>query len=115
VKNTFAGHGLKLADIERNRASTWSIPARLVRAWRASPALARPTRPHANEKYVIILITDRRWLDTLSQHQRAAERAIGVGRVDWSQTSIRRDNVLIWYPAGAPKNLASLKRILDAL
>jgi hypothetical protein len=110
VKGTFARHGLKLAEIERNRVSTVLIPAAVARVLRATPALARP---RAKVKYFVIVFTDRRWLNDLSGHQREAERTIGAGRVDWSQTSARRDNVLIAYPRGAPKNIERLRRILD--
>ena len=110
VQATFADHGLRLAVIERNRVSTWLIPAAVVGAWRTTPALARS---RAKAKYFVIVITDRRWLHDLSRHKREAERTIGAGRVDWSQTSARRDNVLIAYPRGAPKNIGRLRRILD--
>src|SRR3954454_9291977 len=59
VKGTFARHGLKLAVIERNRGSTWLIPAAVVSAWRTTPTLARP---HAKVKYFIIGLTSRRWI-----------------------------------------------------
>jgi hypothetical protein len=110
VQGTFARHGVKLAAIERSRVSTMLVPAAVARAWRATPALARP---RARAKYFVIVFTDRRWLHDLSRHRRQAERTIGAGRVEWSQTSSRRDNVFIAYPAGPPTNIERLRRILD--
>jgi len=111
VKATFAEHGLKLAVVDRNHVSTALLPAKVVRAWRRTPALGRPARP--KNRYIVVVYTDRRWLHDLSRHQREAERVVGGGRVRWSQFSSHRDNVFIVYPAGAPKNLARLNRILD--
>ena len=110
VRATFADHGLKLSVTERNRVSTSLLPTRYVRALRETPALGTPP---PSPGYTVVVVTNREWLRDLPRHQREARRAIGAGRSDWSQFTARHDNVFILYPAGAPENLARLKRILD--
>lgn len=110
VRATFADHGLDLSVVERNRVSTSLLPAKFVRALRKTPALGTPP---PSPGYEIVVFTNRGWLRALRRHQREAGSALGTGRSDWSRFTTRHDNVFIVYPAGVPKNLARLKRILD--
>jgi hypothetical protein len=111
VQTAFARHGVRLAVFERNRASTWLLPADVVRAWRRAPALAPPA---ARAGFFVVVITDSRRLQHLQRRVREAEQTVGGGRdFRLSRVSTRRDNVFIEYPGGAPKNLERLRRILD--
>jgi hypothetical protein len=111
VQAAFADHGLRLSVRERNRVATILFPTRYLRAVRRTPALGTP--PPA-PGYEVVVFTNRRWLRDLPRHWREARRRLGGGRdVRLSQISRRHDNVFIAYPAGPPKNLARLKRILN--
>jgi len=110
VQATFADHGLRLSVTERNRVATSLRPARYVHALRRTPALGRPP---PSPGYEVVVFTNRRWLRDLPRHQREARRALGTGRSRWSRFTTRHDNVFIVYPAGAPENLARLRRILQ--
>jgi len=110
VQATFADHGLRLSVTERNRVATSVLPTRYVRTVRRTPALGTPP---PSPGYEVVVFTNRRWLRNLPRHQRAAQRALGTGRSLWSQFTTRHDNVFIVYPAGAPRNLTRLRRILQ--
>jgi hypothetical protein len=111
VQATFADHGLGLSVTERNRVATSLLPTRYVRAVRRTPALGTPP---PSPGYQVVVFTNRRWLRDLPRHQREAQRAVEGKRIlPSSNVSTRHDNVLIVYPAGAPKNLARLRRILQ--
>lgn len=111
MQQTFADHGLRLSVTERNRVATILLPTRYVNALRRTPALGRPP---ASPGYEVAVFTARRWLRDLPSHEREAQRALGGRRlVRLSAFSTRHDNVFIVYPAGPPKNLPRLKRILD--
>jgi hypothetical protein len=111
VQAAFARHGVRLAVFERDRVSTLLLPAAVVREWHRAPALGRPGR---RAGFLVAVFTDRRRLQNLDRHVREAERAVGGGGdFRLSRVSTRRDNVFIVYPAGAPKNLERLRRILD--
>jgi hypothetical protein len=110
MQATFADHGLRLSVTERNRLATSLLPTRYVRAMRRTPALGAP---HPSPGYEVVVFTNRRWLRDLPRHQREAQRTLGRGRSRWSQFTTRHDNVFIVYPAGAPKNLTRLRRILQ--
>lgn len=110
VRATFARHGLDLAVVERNRVSTSLLPTTFVRALRKTPALQTPP---PNPGYEVVVFTNRRWLRELPRHVREAQHALGTSRGRWSEFTTRHDNVFIAYPAGAPRNLGRLKRILD--
>ena len=111
VQAAFARHGVRLAVFERDRISTLLLPAAVVREWRRTPALGRPSR---RAGFFVVVFTDRRWLQNLDRHVREAERSLGGGGdFRLSRVSTRRDNVFIMYPGGAPKNLERLRRILD--
>ena len=112
VRAAFARHGLNLSTVDRNRISTALLPTRFVRALGRTPALGRPPR---SPGYEVVVFTNRDWLRDLSRHRREAQRALGTRGADWSQFTTRHDNVFIAYPAGPPKNLARLKRILADL
>jgi hypothetical protein len=113
VRATFADHGLRLSVTERNRVATILLPTRYVRVVRRTPALGTP--PPA-PGYEVVVFTNRRWLRNLRRHWREAGRALGGRpRLRLSQISTRHDNVFITYPAGAPKNLSRLLRILKDL
>ena len=112
VRATFAHHNLPLSALTRTKVSTSLIPTRYARALRRTPALGTP--PPA-PGYEVVVITNRRWLRDLPRHEREARRTLGPGGSPLSQITTRRDNVFIAYPAGAPKNLARLERILDDL
>ena len=110
VQATFAHHGLRLSVRERNRVATILLPTRYLRALRRTPALGTPP---PEPGYEVIVFTNRRWLRDLPRHWREARRGLGGRRiVRLSQISTRHDNVFIGYPAGAPKNLSRLLRIL---
>jgi hypothetical protein len=110
VQATFADHGLRLSVRERNRVATILLPTRYLRALRRTPALGTPP---PDPGYEVIVFTNRRWLRDLPRHWREAGRAFGGRRIlRLSQVSTRHDNVFIVYPAGAPKNLSRLLRIL---
>jgi hypothetical protein len=110
VQATFADHGLRLSVSERNRVATILLPTRYLRALRRTPALGKPP-PHPG--YEVTVFTNRRWLRDLPRHWREAGRGLGGRRIlRLSQVSTRHDNVFIVYPAGAPKNLSRLLRIL---
>jgi|SRR3954447_4159350 hypothetical protein len=110
VQGTFADHGLRLSVRERNRVATILLPTRYLRALRRTPALGAPPR---DPGYEVIVFTNRRWLRDLPRHWRQARRGSGGRRiVRLSQVSTRHDNVFIGYPAGPPKNLSRLLRIL---
>ena len=111
VQKTFADHGLPLSVTERNRVATSLLPTRYVRAVRRTPALGTPP---PSPGYEVVVFTNRRWLRDLPRHLREAQRAVGGKRnLPLSSVSTRHDNVFILYPAGAPKNLARLRRILE--
>jgi hypothetical protein len=111
VQAAFADHGLRLSVTERNRVATSLLPTRYVRAVRRTPALGTPP---PSPGYEVVVFTNRRWLRDLPRHQREAQRAVGGKRIlPLSNVSTRHDNVFIVYPAGAPKNLARLRRILQ--
>jgi hypothetical protein len=111
VQATFADHGLRLSVTERNRVATSLLPTRYVRAVRRTPALETPP---PNPGYEVVVFTNPHWLRDLPRHQREAQRAVGGKRfVPLSKVSTRHDNVFIVYPAGAPKKLARLRRILQ--
>jgi hypothetical protein len=111
VQSTFANHGLRLSVMERNHVATSLLPTRYILALRRTPALGTPP---PSPDYEVIVFTNRRWLRDLPRHLREARRALGGKRtVRLPHISTRRDNVLIVYPAGAPKNLTRLRRILD--
>jgi hypothetical protein len=110
VRAAFARHGLDLAVVEHNRVSTSLLPTTFVRAMRKTPALVPPP---PSPGYEVVVFTNRRWLRELPRHVREARRALGTSRSRWSEFTTRHDNVFIAYPAGAPPNLARLKRILD--
>ena len=110
VQATFADHGLPLSVAERTRVATILLPTRYVRALRRTPTLAPPP---PSPGYEVTVFTNRRWLRDLPRHQRETRRALGEKRtVRLSEFSTRHDNVFIVYPAGAPKNLERLRRIL---
>jgi hypothetical protein len=110
VQATFADHGLRLSVRERNRVATILLPTRYLRAVRRTPALGTPP---PDPGYQVVVFTNRRWLRDLPRHWREAARGLGPRRmVRLSQVSTRQDNVFIVYPAGAPKNLSRLRRIL---
>jgi hypothetical protein len=110
VQAAFARHGERLAVFERDRVSTLLLPAAVVRAWRRTPALGRPAR----STYFVVVVTDRGGLRDLERRVHEAERTVGGGRVvRLSRVSTRRDNVLVVYPRGAPRNVERLRRILD--
>jgi hypothetical protein len=110
VQATFADHGLRLSVAERNRVATSLLPTRYVRALRRTPALGTPPQ---SPGYEVVVVTNRRWLRDLARHQRKARRALGGKRIlRLSDVSTGHDNVFIVYPAGAPKNLTRLRRIL---
>jgi hypothetical protein len=110
VQATFADHGLRLSVRERNRVATILLPTRYLRALRRTPALGTPP---PDPGYEVVVFTNQRWLRNLPRHWREAGRALGGRRTTrLSQVSTRRDNVFIVYPAGAPKNLSRLLRIL---
>ena len=91
--------------------ATSLLPTRYVRALRRTPALGTPP---PSPGYEVVVVTNRRWLRSLPRHQREAQRTLGGKRfVPLSNVSTRHDNVFIVYPAGAPKNLARLRRILQ--
>jgi hypothetical protein len=104
VQATFADHGLRLSVMERNRVATTLLPRRYVRALRRTP----PSDPG----YEVVVFTNQRWLRDLARHWREAGRAFGRRTLRLSEVSTRHDNVFIVYPAGAPKNLSRLLRIL---
>jgi hypothetical protein len=107
---TFADHDLRLWVTERNRVAAFLLPTPPVRALRRTPALGTPPPDPGQE---VVVITNRRWLRGLRRHRREAGRALGGRRrLRLSQVSTRHDNVFIIYPAGAPKNLSRLLRIL---
>jgi hypothetical protein len=111
VQATFADHGLRLSVTDRNRVATSLLPTRYVRPVRRTPALGTPP---ASPGYEVIVFTNRRWLRDLPRSQREAQRAVGGKRsLPLSNVSTRHDNVFIVYPAGAPENLARLRRILQ--
>jgi len=111
VQATFAEHGLRLTVTERDPVATSLLPTRYVRAVRRTPTLGTPPR---SPGYEVVVFTSRRWLRDLTRHLREARRAVGGKRIlPWSRVSTRHDNVFIVYPAGAPKNLARLRRILQ--
>src|SRR5512133_1491897 len=110
VQATFADHGLRLSVTDRNRLATSLLPTRYVRAVRRTPALGKPP---PSPGYEVVVFTNRRWLRDLPRHQRETQRTLGTGRSRWSQFTTRHDNVFIVYPAGAPKNLTLLRRILQ--
>jgi hypothetical protein len=109
VQAAFADHGVRLSVTERNRVSTSLLPTWYVRAVPRTPALGTlPPSPG----YEVVVFTSRRWLRDLPRHQQKAQRAVGGKRIPpLSNVSTRHDNVFIVYPAGAPKNLAGLRRI----
>jgi hypothetical protein len=110
VQATFADHGLRLSVRERNRVATILLPTRYVRALRRTPALGTPP---PDPGYEVVVVTNRRWLRDLPRHEREARRTLGGKHIfRLSQFSTRHDNVFIVYPAGAPKNLSRLLRIL---
>jgi hypothetical protein len=93
--------------------ATSLLPTRYVRAVRRTPALGTPSPAPG---YEVVVFTNHRWLRDLPRHQREAQRAVGGKRIlPLSNVSTRHDNVFIVYPAGAPKNLARLRRILQDL
>jgi hypothetical protein len=111
VQATFADHGLRLSVMERNRVATILVPTRYLRALRRTPALGTPPQYPG---YEVAVFTNRRWLRDLPRHWREAGRGLGRRRIlRLSRVSTRHDNVFIAYPAGPPKNLARLKRILN--
>jgi hypothetical protein len=111
VQATFADHGLRLSVTERNPVSTSLLPTRYVRAVRRTSALETPP---PSPGYEVVVFTNRRWVRDLPRHQREGQRAVGgTGILPLSDVSTRHDNVFIVYPAGAPKNLARLRRILE--
>ena len=110
VRATFADHGLNLSVTERNRVSTSLLPTRFVRALRETPALGTPP---PSPGYEVVVFTNREWLRDLPRHLREARSVLGTSRSRWSKFTTRHDNVFLVYPAGAPRNLARLKRILD--
>ena len=110
VRATFADHGLNLSVTERNRVSTSLLPTRFVRALRETPALGTPP---PSPGYEVVVFTNREWLRDLPRHLREARGVLGTSRSRWSKFTTRHDNVFLVYPAGAPRNLARLKRILD--
>jgi hypothetical protein len=111
VQATFADHGLRLSVRERNRVATILLPTRYLRALRRTPALGTPP---PDPGYQVVVFTNRRWLRDLPRHWREARRASGGRRIlSLSQVSTRHDNVFIVYPAGTPKNLSRLVRILE--
>jgi hypothetical protein len=110
VQATFADHGLRLSVTERNRVATILRPTRYVRALRRTPTLGTPP---PDPGYEVTVFTNRRWLRDLPRHWRETRRASGGKHiVRLSQVSTRHDNVFIVYPAGAPKNLSRLLRLL---
>jgi hypothetical protein len=113
VQAAFADHGLRLSVSERTRVATILLPTRYVRALRRTPALGTPL---PDPGYEVVVFTNRRWLRDLPRHWREAGRALGGRRiVPLPQVSTHRDNVFIVYPAGAPKKLSRLVRILKDL
>lgn len=111
VKATFADHGLPLSVLSRTRVSTALLPARYVRALHRTRPLGTP--PPA-PRYEVVVITSRRFLRNLPRHERDAVRALrGRGIFHLTGVSTRHDNVVIIYPAGTPKNLTRLRRIVE--
>jgi hypothetical protein len=110
VQATFADHGLRLSVSERNRVATILLPTRYVRTLRRTPALGTPP---PDPGYEVVVFTNRRWLRDLPRDWREAGRGLGGRRiVRLSDVSTRHGNVFIVYPAGAPKSLSRLLRIL---
>jgi hypothetical protein len=111
VQATFADHDLRLSVSERNRVATILLPTRYVRALRRTPALGTPP---PSPGYQVVVFTNRRWLRDLPRHEREARRTLGGTRtVPLSQFWTRHENVFIVYPAGPPRNLRRLVRILE--
>jgi hypothetical protein len=111
VQATFADHGLRLSVTERNRVTTSLLPTRYVRALRRTPALGTPP---PSPGYEVVVFTNRPWLRDLPRHELEAQRALGGNRIlRLSNVSTRHDNVFIVYPAGTPKSLTRLLRILQ--
>jgi hypothetical protein len=111
VQATFADHGLRLSVTERNRVATSLLPVPYVRALRRTPALGTPP---PSPGYEVVVFTNRRWLRDLPRHRLEAQHALGgKPTLRLSRVSTRHDNVFIVYPAGPPKNLTRLRRILQ--
>ena len=112
VRATFADHGLPLSVLSRTRVSTSLLPTRYVRALHHTPALGTPP---PGPGYEVVVITNRRFFRNLPHHERDAVRALG-GRgtlFRLTRVSTRHDNVFVIYPAGLPKNLPRLRRIVE--
>jgi hypothetical protein len=109
VRETFAGDGLRLSILSRNRVSTTLLPTWYVRALKRTPTLGTPPRP---PNYQVVVFTDRSWLRNLARHWREAQATLGGPSTPMSDVSMKRDNVVIFYVRG-PANRRRLARVLD--
>jgi hypothetical protein len=111
VQATFADHGLRLTVTERNRVATSLLPTRYVRAVRCTPALGTPPPSPATRSSSSRTAAGSAIFRVISGK---LQRAVGGKRIlPLSSVSTRHDNVFILYPAGAPRNLVRLRRILQ--
>ena len=111
VGAAFAGHGEPLVVVKRSPIATLLVSR--------APALSHQTSPPPRSwRFVVIVITERRWMDRLKEHERAAEGALGPS-TEFStfstRSTTRRDNVILAYPAGRPKRFRQLKAALDGV
>ena len=111
VRATFAEHGLPLSVFSRTRMSTALLPTWYVRALHRTPTLGTPP---PGPRWEVVVITNRRLYRNLVRHEGDTIRPLGGRRTfRLTHVSTRHDNVFIGYPAGPPKNLLRLRRILE--